>query len=109
MKLNARAIQSKEPISNMNDIYRFPSCDLPRSYISFTDSSKNLVSLGEFNKTSFSSKKVKKVKFNQNVTVINIQSFKNKKNKDYQNKPSIFDEDYNKDKIKKECTNCSIF
>ena len=108
MNLKDRDIQLKEPISNMDDKYKFPSCDLPRSYITFSDSSQNLVSLDEY-KTSFSSKKVKKVKFNQNVTVINIQSYKNKKTQDNEKKPTIFDEDFNKDKIQKQCSNCSVF
>ena len=110
MNLKARDIQLKEPISNMDDIYRFPSCDLPRSYISFSDSSNTSDTSEDFKNFSTKKiKKVKKVKFNQNVTVVNIQSFKNNKNKYNQKKPTIFEEDFNEDKIKKQCANCSIF
>jgi len=49
----------------------------------------------------------KKVKFNQNVTVINIQSYKKEMRKNqYKNYPSIFDEDFN-DEMK--CIECNIF
>ena len=101
-------IHLKEPIINMNDIYKFPSCDVPRSCISDSDSSNTLDTVNEFK--SLTRKKCKKVKFNQSVTIINIQSFKNNKTKNDQNKkPSIFDEDCNHNKNQKQCDNCSIF
>ena len=110
MNLKAIDFPLREPKINMNDIddiYKCPSCDLPRSCISTSDSSKTFDSLTEFK--TYSRKKKKKVKFNPNVTVVNIQSFKNNsKNNDYKNS-SIFDEEFNKNKMRKQCANCLIF
>ena len=107
MDLKVRDIYFKEPIINMDDIYKCPSCDLPRSSISSWESSKTLDTLNNFKASS--RKKYKKVKFNKNVTIVNIQSFKNNRKKSNQKNCSIFDEDFNEKKVKKQCANCLIF
>ena len=49
----------------------------------------------------------KKVEFNKNVTVVNIQSYKKEMKKNsHKNYPIFFDEDFN-DEMK--CINCNIF
>ena len=91
------------PISIMENMYKFPSCNNPKSSISISESPYS---------TRFetcSSKKVKRVQFNKNVTVINIQSHKRAIRKhNYQRYTPVFEEDFNEEK-KKNCVNCNVF
>ena len=91
------------PISIMENMYKFPSCDTPKLCISISESPYS---------TRFetnSSKKTKRVQFNRNVTVINIQSHKKTIRKhNYQRYTPVFEEDFNEEK-KKNCVNCNIF
>ena len=98
LKLNEDQILNSE-----DNIYKYQSSDLPKLTISMSESSKST----RFD--SYSRKKNKRVTFNRNVTVVNIQSHKKDLRKQYkQNLHSVFDEDFNEDKNQK-CANCEIF
>ncbi len=90
------------PISII-DVYKFPSCEYPRSMTIDTES----IDYQRFN--SNFTKRNKKVKFNNKVTIVNIQSHKKMVNKGkYKNFDSIIDEEFSED-TKKRCVNCIIF
>ena len=104
MNINIKEIQEQEPKSIVeNNIYKYPSCGLPKLTIGFSESS---------NSTRFESnscKNVKRVSFNNNVTVVNIQSHKKYlRTQNNQKFPSVFEEDF-KDENKQKCVNCEIF
>ena len=104
MNIKFKEFHEQEPKSIVeNNIYKYPSCGLPKPTINFSESS---------NSTRFESKScknVKRVSFNNNVTVVNIQSHKKYfRNQNNQAFPSAFEEDF-KDENKQKCVNCSIF
>ena len=104
MEKNTKEINNEEPISIIDeDYYKYPSCDYPRNKIAYYESNDYT----RFN--SVRREGNKRVKFNNNVTIVNIQSHKNTiKNQNYLN--SIIDEDFNEEKEKKKkCVNCNIF
>ena len=93
------------PFSIMENIYRYPSCDTPKSSISISESSNSR----RFETFYHTQKKKKRVQFNQNVTVVNIQSHKRTMRKqNYQKYTSAFEEDFNEDH-NQNCVNCIIF
>ena len=93
------------PFSIMENIYRYPSYDTPKSSISISESPNST----RFETFSYTQKKKKRVQFNQNVTIVNIQSHKRTMRKqNYQKYTSVFEEDFNKDHNQK-CVNCIIF
>ena len=86
--------------------YKFPSCDFPRT-MEFNSEEINVNKKPFFN--TYSEKKIKKVSFVEDVTIINIQSYKKKTVKKKKNKNnSINEEDFNEDTNNKNCVNCSI-
>ena len=93
------------PLSIMENTYRYPSCDTPKSSISISES-PNSTRFETYYRTQ---KRKKRVQFNQNVTVVNIQSHKKTMRKhNYQKYTSVFEEDFNEDHNQK-CVNCTIF
>ena len=93
------------PFSIMENTYRYPSCDTPKSSISISES-PNSTRYDTFYQTQ---KRKKRVQFNQNVTVVNIQSHKKTMRKhNYQKYTSVFEKDFNEDHNQK-CVNCAIF
>ena len=104
MDIQLKENQKPEPINNEDDAYRYPSTDIPKLEISRSISSLS---------TRFSSdsrkKSKKRVTFNRNVTVVNIQSYKKSLRKNnYQKPPSVFEDDFNEDRNEK-CRDCEIF
>ena len=96
-------IQDEDSINFKENKYKYSSCILPKSIISTSESSDST----RFE--TFTIKNVKRVSFNQNVTVINIKSHKKDTRKhNHQKYTSIFEEDFNEDKNQK-CVNCNIF
>ena len=87
--------------------YRYPSSDLPK--FSIEDNYSNNSTRFETEKKIGSKKIKKKVEFNKNVTVINIQSYKKEMRKDYQDiNKDYLDEDISAhNRIK--CFECNIF
>ena len=103
MEINFKESHEEGPVSIIENIYKYPSCEIPKSSISISESSNST----RFD--SFSRKKVKRVKFNQNVTVVNIQSHKKDiRKQNYQKYTSVFEEDFNDEK-NKNCLNCILF
>ena len=103
MEIKAKVISEEEPISIMEDFYKYPSCDFPRT----SKENSEVIDIERYN-SSFKKKK-KNVHFNQTITIINIQSHKKRLKKDYEKyNPSIIEEDFNEEKNKK-CTNCLVF
>ena len=93
------------PLSIMENTYRCPSCDTPKSSISISESPNST----RYETFYHSQKRIKRVQFNQNVTVVNIQSHKKAMRKqNYQKYTSVFDEDFKEDH-KQKCVNCAIF
>ena len=93
--------KEKQPIISMENNYKFPSCDQPKLTISISESNYST----RFE--SLSSKQVKRVRFNPNVSVVNIKSHKRylrKKN----NPKNYAEEEFNEDE-NKNCINCEIF
>ena len=94
------------PLSSIENFYKYSSTEYPKSSI-------EEIELDSPNSTRFETKSKsdgkikKKVEFNKNVTVVNIQSYKKEMKKNsHKNYPSFFDEDFN-DEMK--CINCNIF
>ena len=87
--------------------YRYPSSDLPKC--SIEENYSNNSTRFETEKKIRSKKIKKKVEFNKNVTVINIQSYKKEMRKDYQDiNKDYLDEDFSAcNRIK--CFECNIF
>ena len=87
--------------------YRYPSSDLPK--FSIEDNYSNNSTRFETEKKIRAKKIKKKVEFNKNVTVINIQSYKKEMRKDYQDiNKDYLDEDISAhNRIK--CFECNIF
>ena len=103
MENNTKQINDEEPISIIDDNYRFPSCEYPRKM----ESNSETIDYTRYN--TFSKNRDKKVTFNNNVTIVNIQSHKKMvKQQSYQNYDSTGEEDFNEEKEKK-CANCNIF
>ena len=103
MDINFKEPHEEGPVSIIENIYRYPSCETPKSSISISES------LNSTRFDSFSRKKVKRVKFNKNVTVVNIQSHKKDiRKQNYQKYTSVFEEDFNDEK-NKNCLNCILF
>ena len=102
MDIKLKKIQSPELLTSADYIYKCPSFDLPKLTISIFESSNST----RFE--SYSRNSPKKVSFNKNVTIVNIQSYKKclKKQK-IETFPSAFEDDYNDDN--KNCANCEIF
>ena len=80
--------------------YKYPTSEFPKSFIDDANSRNST----RF-ETKSKSNKIKKVVFNKNVTVINIQSYKKELKK---NIHKTFDDDINDDNEMK-CVNCKIF
>ncbi len=98
-----KEINEEEPVSIMEDFYRYTSCEYHRN---IDNDNSESIDYTRYNNT-FPKKINKKVKFNQNVTIINIPSHKKMvKKQSYQNFNPIIDEDEDKDK---KCVNCNIF
>ena len=94
MEKYSRRFNDEGPISIIDDSYKFPSCEYPRSLVIDSES----IDYSRFNYNF--------TKRNKKVTIVNIQSHKKMgKNMNYN---SIIDEDFNDDK-KKKCVNCRIF
>ncbi len=97
------SIQDEDSINFKENKYKYSSCSLPKSIISISESTNST----RFE--TFTKKNVKRVSFNQNVTVINIKSHKKDTRKNnYQKYTPIFEEDFNEDNNQK-CANCNIF
>ena len=96
---------NEEPVSIM-DNYKFPSCDYSRNIIM---NSEEPINQSIFN--TFSKKREKKVTFEDNVTIINIQSHKkSNRNKFTNNLKAKIEEDFKEEeKNQKACANCTIF
>ena len=99
----------------MDNTYRENNEDGPFSIMENTYTPKSSISISESpNSTRFETfyhtqKRKKRVQFNQNVTVVNIQSHKKTMRKqNYQKYTSVFEEDFNEDH-NKNCVNCTIF
>ena len=75
MEKTTKNINEEEPLSIIDDFYRFPSCEFPRSIVNNSES----IDYTRFN--SCTKGKNKRVRFNQNVTIVNIQSKKSKLSK----------------------------
>ena len=93
--------------NNINNIeeYKYPSNEFPKFVID--DSESRFSTRFESKNKSFSGVK-KKVEFNKNVTVVNIQSYKKEMRKKlYRQNDGSFDEDFQDEHMK--CFNCSIF
>ena len=90
------------------EYYKYPSCELPKFVIEDTYSNYS-TGFESKNNSDLNIKIKKRVEFNKNVTVINIQSYKKEMKKNfYKNQPSIFDEEFSKENEMK-CFNCNIF
>ena len=93
------------PFSIMENTYGCPSCDTPKSSISISESPYST----RFETFHHTQKKKKRVQFDKNVTVVNIQSHKRTMRKqNYQKYTSVFEEDFNEDHNPR-CVNCTIF
>ena len=101
MKKSKKCIE-KEPIISMENKYKFPSCDQPKLTISISESNYST----RFE--SLSNKQIKSVRFNPNVSVVNIQSHKRYLRK-INNPKNDLEEEFNEDYGKKNCINCEIF
>ena len=102
MENRTKQLSDVEPISVMEDDYRYPSCEFPRT---ITNNSETI----DYTRYNSSKSRNKKVKFNQKVTIVNIQSHKKfSKMQSYQDYNSNIDEEINEEKEKK-CVNCNIF
>ena len=104
MDIQLKEDQKLERLNSEEDVYSYPSTDFPKLSISTSESSLS---------TRFSSNSKKKTKkrvtFNRNVTVVNIQSYKKSLRKNnYQKPPSVFEDDFNEDRNEK-CRDCEIF
>ena len=99
----SRGFDEDGPISIIDNIYKFQSCEYPRSIAIDSES----IDYQRFN--SNYTKRNKKVTFNNKVTIVNIQSHKKVvNNRKYKNFNSIIDEEFSED-TKKRCVNCIIF
>ena len=98
MENNTKKINVVEPISVIDENYKFPSCEHPRNI----PNNSETIDYTRYN--SFSKNPNKKVTFNENVTIVNIQSHKKIGIKNYKK----FEEDFNEEKEKK-CIDCVIF
>ena len=101
--------------TNLKEIPKQDSCNSLDSFYKFSNSSNDLPKLTiseSSNSTRYDSyrKKIpKRVSFNKNVTVVNIQSHKKYLRKqNHQTFSSGFEEDFN-DENNKNCVNCTIF
>ena len=94
-------IQFNNYESEERSIYKSPSCELPKLTISESANSTRY----ESNQRN-SNRKNKKVSFNKNVSVVNIQSHKKYLRGQY-NKKAYFEEDFNDNN--QNCVNCNIF
>ena len=95
----SKKYKEKEPLSSMENIYKYPSCDKPKLTISISESN------GSTRFESLSNKHVKRVRFNQNVTIVNIQNHKKYLRKLNNPKQFLEEEFYEEDENK----NCVIF
>ena len=103
MEIKTNRIKDEEPISIINDNYKFPSCDYPRN----TKENSEVIDAERYN-SSFKKRK-KNVHFNKTITIINIQSHKKRLKEEYNKyNPSIIEEDFKEEKNKK-CVNCIVF
>ena len=94
------------PSNSIEYFYKYSNNSIPKSNIE-QEEAESPNSTRYETKQKSNNKIKKKVKFNQNVTVINIQSYKKEIRKNYiRNNPNFFDEDFN-DEMK--CINCNIF
>ena len=104
MEKNTKEINDEEPVSIIDEnYYKYPSCEFPRNKVMNYESNDYT----RFN--SVRREGIKKVTFNNNVTIVNIQSHKNLvKNQNFLNE--IIEEDFKEEKEKKKkCVNCNIF
>ena len=104
MNIQLEEDQKPEQINNEENVYKYPSSDFPKLSISPSESS-----ISTRFSTSSNKKNMKRVTFNRNVTVVNIQSHKKYLRKNnYQKPPSVFEDDFIEDNNEK-CRNCEIF
>ena len=100
-----KEIKEDGPLSIMCNTYRYPSHDTPKSSISISESLNST----RYETLSHTQRGKKRVQFNRNVTVVNIQSHKKAMRKhNYQKYTSVFEEDFNEEH-KQNCVNCTIF
>ncbi len=92
------------PVSTM-DNFKYPSCDYSRNIII---NSEEPINQSIFN--TFSKKRNKKVTFEDNVTIINIQSHKKSNRINFNNdlKAKIEEDFKEEEKNQKACANCII-
>ena len=99
---------NKYPSNTIENFYKNSSGEFPKSTVEemYSDYSTRFESK---NKSNSNKNVKKKVNFNKNVTVINIQSYKKEIRKNYfKNKTNVFDEELISDDRMK-CVNCNIF
>ncbi len=94
------------PASVISDDYKYPSCEFPRTLMFNSEES---VDRSIFN--TFSKKRNKKVKFNDNVTIINIQSHKKKiRKQNNKNLKEKIEQDFREEEERrKACADCIVF
>ena len=106
--MDIQNIVNKYPSNTIENFYKFSSGEFPKSTVEemYSDYSTRFESK---NKSNSNKNVKKKVNFNKNVTVINIQSYKKEIRKNYfKNKTDVFDEELISDDRMK-CVNCNIF
>ena len=104
MEIEEKETKEEGPMSTITDFYKYPSCEYVRNTMDNSES----VDIERYN--SYSKKRIKKnVKFNNTVTINNIQSHKKRLKKlNSEDFNSIVEKDFNEEKDKK-CVNCTIF
>ena len=101
MDIKLKEFQRQDSINSSDSISKYSYNDLPKLTISESSNSTRY--------DSYSRKIHKKVSFNRNVTVVNIQSYKKYLRKqNHETFSSGFEEDFN-DENNKNCVNCTIF
>ena len=94
------------PSNSIEYFYKYSNNNIPKSSIE-QEETESPNSTRYETKPKSNRKIKKKVEFNQNVTVINIQSYKKEMRKNlYKNYQNFLDEDFN-DEMK--CVECNIF
>ncbi len=102
MDIKLKEIERQESIKSLDNINKSFGNDLPKISISTSQSSNST------RYDSYSRKIPKRVTFNRNVTVVNIQSYKKYLRKpNHQTISSGFEEDF--EDHNHNCVNCEIF
>ena len=86
--------------------YKYPSCEFPKFT---TDESYSNYSTLDVSKNKSDGYLQKHVEFSNDITVINIESYKKEMRKNFHgNKMNLYDEEININNCQK-CANCNIF